>query len=1314
LTARIRRDAVWVDRFGAFEAASRQTGLSRGEATRTVLELLGGADEYFAMPTDDSAETTQAKDFVIKAGNWLSTHWGSGAKSDRSGVADRLAVLAAVPSRALSGASGRIALERLGAVLGVAPGGESDAEELLKAIKQAVGWKGRSSKGVVALQRIVAADDVSEGLWSEIRAKLLEEADEQRRKASVRGEKIAWVDAMRRAVEQTIGMPFRTDKDHIWEYAVMLDHALRRVSAAHTWIKRAESARRNFEEDAKKINNVSAAAREWLDQYCADRSDESGGGYRIRRRAIDGWEDVVRSWSRLESPSRESRRAAVKEMQTDSDKEKFGDAQLFSGRDEDVDWPSLADEGAICVWHRDAKPDAEILKSYVAARTAEGDRARFKVPAYRHPDALRHPVFADFGNSRWSITYSALKAVQDRDKLLGKLAAAKSEKTRANVQRRLDAPLDLRGVTLGLWNGSAIDAVDFRWQGARLEKDLDFRHFLQGGPEVTRADRLGRTIAGNPDGAVRVPAVFGQKEWNGRLQAPRAELEKFAAYVEKHKLDVRRPQTWDQRAQAMWRHLGWFVTISAKLQPSGPWLDYVDAGLPQGCEYRKSRGGAFYLNYDANQGRKGHARLKLSRLPGLRILSVDLGHRYAAACAVWQTVSRKEMDAACTAGRRKLPSAGDLFISLKRPTEKLQKSGRRKGQPVEATTVYRRVGDDLLADGSPHPSPWARLDRQFLIKLQGEDRAARKPTPEELCQVNGFRQWLGLSPLVQDSAAERRLRARGQVDELMFDAVQLSRRGLRRHGDYARVAYALTAKQKPLSGGPGRVVEMDQRQRVDYLLDALVRWQELAGSTEYHDQWARGTWDAWVVAKFGGPVPVEIEAGAPRSERKTRLEESRLPLRAVAERLVEAGDAELRSLWLQRWQERDQQWKQYLRWLRKWILPRGKRKSEKTIRRVGGLGYTRLANLRGVYQTLKAFHMRPEPDDLRKNVPEPGDESLARFGRRILDALERLRENRVKQLASRIVEAALGAGTENREHWDRGRKRPRARIPSPRHAACRAVVVEDLEHYRPEQTRTRRENRGLMNWAARNVRKHLVDGCLLYGLHFEEVSPSYTSREDSRAGGPGARCADVPANEFFTLPRWTKAVADAKDRERSSSKDRPYTARHRYLRELDHKWRKEWEQMDAAARKKLPPFRIPVNGGEVFVPAKGPSPVTGGLQADLNAAANIGLRALLDPDWPGAWWYVPVSAGTHVPMPDKTAGSAAVPQSKPLGEAPSPSEGERKARNGGKVKEVVNLFSLRSSEPLPSRAWATYIEFWKTVESDVIRLLRRQAGIEGS
>src|SRR5262249_4717538 len=90
--------------------------------------------------------------------------------------------------------------------------------------------------------------------------------------------------------------------------------------------------------------------------------------------------------------------------------------------------------------------------------------------------------------------------------------------------------------------------------------------------------------------------------------------------------------------------------------------------------------------------------------------------------------------------------------------------------------------------------------------------------------------------------------------------------------------------------------------------------------------------------------------------------------------------------------------------------------------------------------------------------------------------------------------------------------------------ACHAVVIEDLEHYRPDQTQTRRENVRLAHWAARNVRKLIMEGCELNGLHFVEVSPRFTSQHDSRSGGPGRRCQDMPIKRFLggrdgTIPK---------------------------------------------------------------------------------------------------------------------------------------------------------------------------------------------------
>ena len=113
-----------------------------------------------------------------------------------------------------------------------------------------------------------------------------------------------------------------------------------------------------------------------------------------------------------------------------------------------------------------------------------------------------------------------------------------------------------------------------------------------------------------------------------------------------------------------------------------------------------------------------------------------------------------------------------------------------------------------------------------------------------------------------------------------------------------------------------------------------------------------------------------------------------------------------------------------LRRLRNWLLPRGTRaRTDDTpqqaadrkarrvaARNVGGLSLTRIATLRELYQLQKAYAMRPEPDDPRKNIAAKDDHRYDEFGRSILRVVERLREQRVKQVASRIVEAALGVG----------------------------------------------------------------------------------------------------------------------------------------------------------------------------------------------------------------------------------------------------------------------------------------------------------------
>ena len=367
---------------------------------------------------------------------------------------------------------------------------------------------------------------------------------------------------------------------------------------------------------------------------------------------------------------------------------------------------------------------------------------------------------------------------------------------------------------------------------------------------------------------------------------------------------------------------------------------------------------------------------------------------------------------------------------------------------------------------------------------------------------------------------------------------------------------------------------------------------------------------------------------------------------------------------------------------------------------------------------LKAFRMRPEPDHPRKNVPELGDESLAKFGRRILHQLERLREQRVKQLASRVVEAALGAG---RMPPARGRDRKRPR--SPVDPACHVVVVENLQRYKPEQSRLRRENRQLMDWAARNVRKYIVEGCQLHGLHFVEVAPAYTSRQDSRTGAPGVRCEDVPADVLI------EAVRRVRDSNHAPPASAPPRADTRFERQV-RRWARELQRLsenraDLKPRQRvlaavidhvdrLPAgktVRLPCPGGELFA-SVAPSTRASALQADLNAAANIGLHALTDPDWMGAWWRVLVNLGTGQPNPEKVRGCPCWTDRAPIwppaaaGERPSQVEGDGKRRRRAKrPKTDVYAWNPLFAPDWAPDAWLPTTEYWKQVESLVAQRL---------
>jgi len=168
------------------------------------------------------------------------------------------------------------------------------------------------------------------------------------------------------------------------------------------------------------------------------------------------------------------------------------------------------------------------------------------------------------------------------------------------------------------------------------------------------------------------------------------------------------------------------------------------------------------------------------------------------------------------------------------------------------------------------------------------------------------------------------------------------------------------------------------------------------------------------------------------------------------------------------------------------------------------------------------------------------------------------------------------------------------------------------------------------------------------------------------------------------------------------------------LLELESRWANTTDAEKASAS----PLRIPLNGGELFVSADSTSPLAMGIQADLNAAANIGLRALMDPDFPGRWWYVPCDRATRQPNAEKVKGSilegvgrlAPLEHSGPNVKAPT---GRRKGSGRAttvREREIVNLWRDPQAGPIcgaeGSGTWLETPHYWNIVKCRLIRSLR--------
>lgn len=295
---------------------------------------------------------------------------------------------------------------------------------------------------------------------------------------------------------------------------------------------------------------------------------------------------------------------------------------------------------------------------------------------------------------------------------------------------------------------------------------------------------------------------------------------------------------------------------------------------------------------------------------------------------------------------------------------------------------------------------------------------------------------------------------------------------------------------------------------------------------------------------------------------------------------------------------------------------RGTDDKQKLLAGQRGLSIERIEQLESLRQRCqslnRALRQTPGvPANLGKSkrgieLPDPCPE--------LLDRLEALKEQRVNQTAHLILAQALGVRL--RAHTTD----PATRAAQDTHGEYERIpgrepvdflVLENLDRYLASQGRSRNENSRLMKWCHRQILGKLKQLCEPYGLRVLETPAAYSSRFCSLSGVAGFRAVELTpddAQDFRWRKHFDRLEAEAKKERRLKDNEREESLRVKALFDSLNKLNADL-LANRPARPKWRTLLAPMTGGPIFIPMTGKP-----MQADINAAINLGLRALAAPE----------------------------------------------------------------------------------------------------
>jgi IS605 OrfB family transposase len=348
---------------------------------------------------------------------------------------------------------------------------------------------------------------------------------------------------------------------------------------------------------------------------------------------------------------------------------------------------------------------------------------------------------------------------------------------------------------------------------------------------------------------------------------------------------------------------------------------------------------------------------------------------------------------------------------------------------------------------------------------------------------------------------------------------------------------------------------------------------------------------------------------------------------------------------------------------------------------MGGLSHLRIdAMNRLIYKVMKplAFHRanRPAEGGVAK---ESSEFDITEIGKIEREIVQRLVAQRNDKLISIVIKNALGT------YWNNTKNgKSSTGSGSGDEKLCPIVVMENLDSLTPNLGRTKSENRLISTMRAGGIRKKLKQRCRRLGLMLIEVDPAETSTIDSRTGDFGMRAREISAAKFMSQSWIRKKVEEARGRSEKGTA----LAEDRLWISIDDRL-KNLSKSDLA---KTVNVFIPSKGGALFLSGDEKSPRI--IHADINAACNIGLRALTTPGWAGRVYKVLVD-GNNIPDKKKYANDPSIPTDKPLIEVVQGQKLTRKQEVANKAMRYY-LFRILSCEPVDSKSlWLKGRDFFE-------------------